>query len=39
VYAIDVRLGLSSSAKRKDVLHAIKGHILAQGEVMGTFQR
>jgi Raf kinase inhibitor-like YbhB/YbcL family protein len=39
VYALDVKLGLSSSTRQADLLRALKGHILAEGELMGTFQR
>lgn len=35
VYALDASLGLDTGASRKDVLGAMKGHILAEGEVMG----
>ncbi len=39
VYALDAVLGLAAGATRKDVLAAMEGHILAQGEVMGTYKR
>lgn len=39
VYALDTQLALKSSATRKDILRAMEGHILAQGALMGTFQR
>lgn len=39
VYALDAPLGLAAGATRQQVLDAMKGHILAQGEVMGTYRR
>lgn len=39
VYALDKMLGLESGADKEDVLRAIKGHVLAEGELMGTYQR
>jgi Raf kinase inhibitor-like YbhB/YbcL family protein len=38
VYALDVaKLGPSQGASRADVEAAMKGHVLAKGELMGTF--
>jgi hypothetical protein len=38
LYALDTTLSLSTATK--DVLlQAMQGHILAQGELMGTFSR
>jgi phosphatidylethanolamine-binding protein (PEBP) family uncharacterized protein len=31
-------LGLPAGAKRREVLEALKGHILAEAEYMGRFQ-
>ncbi len=39
VYALDKRLVLGLSARKKDVEKAMAGHILAQGSLIGTFQR
>lgn len=39
LYALDVSLGLSPGAAKKDVQSAMQGHILAQGELMGTYAR
>lgn len=39
VYALDTTLGLESSAKKPDLLKAMEGHILAQGQLMGKYQR
>lgn len=38
LYALDTTLNLSS-AKKADVENAMKGHILAQTELMGTYQK
>ena len=39
VFAVDAKLDLPIGAKRKDVLAAIEGHVLAAGDLMGTFER
>lgn len=39
LYALDIELDLGPGARKKDVVKAMKGHILAQGELMGTYQR
>jgi Raf kinase inhibitor-like YbhB/YbcL family protein len=39
VFALDTNLNLKSSAQKKDLMKAMQGHILAQGQLMGTFQR
>jgi Raf kinase inhibitor-like YbhB/YbcL family protein len=40
VYALDTKLALNPSATRKkEVEKAMQGHILAQGELMGTYKR
>jgi Raf kinase inhibitor-like YbhB/YbcL family protein len=39
VFALDRELDLSSNAKRREVDAAIKGHVLAQGELMGRYAR
>ena len=39
LYAIDKTLDLKPGATKKDVLKAIEGHILAQGELMGKYAR
>ncbi len=39
LYALDVSLNLQSPARRQEVDLAMKGHILAQAELMGTFKR
>jgi hypothetical protein len=39
IYALDIKLGLPSGASRKAVEAAMAKHILAQGQVMGTYRR
>jgi Raf kinase inhibitor-like YbhB/YbcL family protein len=39
VYALDTNLDLHSNSRKKDVKRAMKGHILAQGEVIGLYKR
>jgi Raf kinase inhibitor-like YbhB/YbcL family protein len=38
LYALDYKTGLKPKAKDADVEHAIKGHILAQAELIARFQ-
>ncbi len=37
VYALDAMLDLVSGASKEELLAKMEGHILAQGEIMGTF--
>lgn len=39
LYALDTDIQLSPKAKKRDLEAAIKDHILAQAELMGTYQR
>lgn len=39
IYALDQTLDLKAGASKKQVLEAMKGHILAQGRLTGTYQR
>ncbi len=39
LYALDTLLSLSSSADAKQLEKTMKGHILAQGELMGTYRK
>lgn len=39
LYALNTKLGLSSGASKKEVEKAMQGHILAQAQLMGTYQR
>lgn len=38
-YALDMMLDLSSGANKEQLLSAMQKHILAQGELMGTFSK
>lgn len=37
LYALDISLDLSVRATHKEVVDAMKGHVLAQAELMGTY--
>jgi phosphatidylethanolamine-binding protein (PEBP) family uncharacterized protein len=39
LYALAAATGLKPGATKKDLLRAMEGHVLAEGEVMGTYQR
>jgi hypothetical protein len=39
VYALDLRLDLFAGATRKQVDAAMSGHVVAQGQAVGTYQR
>jgi len=39
LYALDTELSLPAGTTEADLLQAIKGHILAGGELMGTYKR
>lgn len=39
LYALDVELDLKPKASKAQVVAAMQGHILAEGELMGTYQR
>lgn len=39
LYALDTELDLPGGANREEVLRAIDGHILAEGQLMGKYQR
>lgn len=39
LYALDKPLGLEGGASKKQLLSAMEGHILAQGQLTGTYQR
>ena len=39
MYALDAKLGLDAGASRGQVEQAMKGHVLAEAEVMGTYRR
>lgn len=39
VYALDTMLDLAAGANKAQLLAAMAGHVLAQGELMGTYRR
>lgn len=39
LYALDTNLDLAPGADKKALLNAMSGHILAEGELIGTYQR
>ena len=39
IYALDTMLNLPDNAKKQALLDAVKGHILAEGSLMGKYQR
>jgi len=39
LYALDTNLGLKPGASKKEVERAMEGHVLADGQLMGTFER
>jgi Raf kinase inhibitor-like YbhB/YbcL family protein len=39
LYALDTELSLSPKFRKRDLDNAIKGHVLAHAELMGTYQR
>jgi Raf kinase inhibitor-like YbhB/YbcL family protein len=39
LYALDVELALKPRATKQELLRAMEGHILAEAQLMGTYQR
>ena len=39
LYALDAMTGLQPGATKKELLKAMDGHVLAEGQLMGTYQR
>ncbi|HPT15977.1 MAG TPA: YbhB/YbcL family Raf kinase inhibitor-like protein, partial [Kiritimatiellia bacterium] len=39
VFALDARLALDASARKADLMKAMRGHVLAQGDLVGTYAR
>jgi Raf kinase inhibitor-like YbhB/YbcL family protein len=39
LYALDTGLGLKPGATKQDLLRAMEGHILAEAQLVGTYQR
>ena len=39
VYALDAQLTLGDGARKQDLLKAMEGHVLGQGQLMGRYKR
>ncbi len=39
VYALDAKLGLEPGADKKALLQAMEGHVVAEGQLMGRYER
>ena len=39
LYALDTTISPGSNAGKAEVLRAVKGHVLAEAELMGTFRK
>jgi len=39
IYALDTELSLQAGARKRDLLKAMEGHILGQGQLMGKYKR
>jgi len=39
LYALDIEPPLKAGETKQDLLHAMKGHVLGEGQLMGTYQR
>ncbi len=39
IYALDAELALEAGARKRDLLRAMEGHILAEGQLMGKYKR
>jgi len=39
IYALDALLHLNPGATKKELLNAMQGHVLAEGQLMGTYER
>ena len=39
VYALDCRLDISETSRRKDLIEAMRGHILSEERIIGRYQR
>ena len=39
IFALDTTLDLNAQAKKNDLLEAMKGHVIDQGELMGKYSR
>lgn len=39
IYALDTKLDVPSSSKKADLLKAMEGHVIAEGQLMGKYKR
>jgi phosphatidylethanolamine-binding protein (PEBP) family uncharacterized protein len=39
LFALDDEPELPPHATKRDILHAMRGHVLASGEIVGTYER
>jgi Raf kinase inhibitor-like YbhB/YbcL family protein len=39
LYALDTQINIPGEATRDQVVSAMQGHIIAEGEIVGTYQR
>jgi len=39
LYALDTELGLKPGATKRELLRAMEGHVLGEGQLMGTYKR
>ena len=39
IYALDAKLDLDTNSRKEDVERAMKGHMLARGEIVGLYRR
>lgn len=39
IYVLDIKLDLSSNSTKVDLLKAMEGHVLAEGQLMGKYKR
>lgn len=39
LYALDTQLGLGGGGTNEEVLDAMEGHVIAEGQLMGTYRR
>ena len=39
IYALDTELSIESGITKTDILRAMKGHVLSEGQLIGTYKR
>ncbi|TKJ38956.1 MAG: hypothetical protein CEE38_04475 [Planctomycetes bacterium B3_Pla] len=39
MYALDSKLDVPSSSEKADLLKAMEGHVIAEGQLMGKYKR